>query len=142
MKSKKGITLASLSIYLILFTIFTVFAMSVSTNMNEGLLNNRGEAINKTGLIKLQANIQDSALNSTDVTLTNGKITFSNGDIYEYSQIKSIILKNEGILCSNILGFEPSIEELTNAKKLTIELTFNKYLNNVSTQVIALVEEE
>lgn len=138
---KKGITLASLVVYIILFTTFTVFVSSVSSNMNERLFDSRGEAINYSSLNKLQYNIEDSSLKSQDVVVTSNKISYSNGDNYVYDEVQKVIYKNGGILCSNVDGFTVSLEtSTTNTKKITIDLSFTKYLNNVTRTIISSVE--
>ena len=141
MNNKKGVTLTSLVIYLVLFTIFTVFTMNISTNINESLFNDRGEAINYSNLVKLKANIETSALNSNDVLTLDNKITFSNGDEYQYNENGGNIKKNGGILCTNINSFNVSILEQNSSKKIDINVGFSKYLNEVNTEIISIVEE-
>ena len=141
MNNKKGITLTSLVIYLVLFTVFTVFTMNISTNMNESLLNDRGEAINYTNLVKLKANIETSTLASNDVTIDGNKITYSNGDEYLYDGINANIKKNGGIICTNVTSFNLNITSGNSVKKLSINVGFNKYLNELNTEIISTVEE-
>ncbi|MBQ8043316.1 MAG: hypothetical protein IJ272_04100 [Clostridia bacterium] len=138
--SKSGITLASLVIYIVLFTTFTVFVSGISSNMNERLFDSRGEAINYSSLNKLQYNLEDSALNSKDVVITSNGISYSNGDIYVYDETQKVIYKNDGILCLNVENFTTSIETGINTKKVTINISFNKYLNTITKQVISCVE--
>ena len=139
---KNGITLAALVIYLGLFTVFTLFVSGISSNMNERLFNNRGEAINYTSLNKLQFNIEESALNSEDISVSSNSIDYSNGDSYVYDATNKIIYKNGGILCLNVDSFTVNIEAGTNAKKLTIDITFNKYLNILTKRIISCVEDK
>ena len=138
--SKKGVTLASLVMYLLLFTTFTIFAMNISTNMNERLFNDRGASINYTSLNKLQYNIEDSSLNSNDVVVTATSITYSNGDSYTYDIENDMILKNGGILCQNVSDCTFALENGTNVKKLTINVKFNKYLNEMTKNIVSCVE--
>lgn len=137
---KKGITLSSLIIYIVLFTSFTIFASSVTSNMNERLFDSRGEAINYSNLNKLQYNIDDSRANSNDVTVAENEITYSNGDSYVYDSTNKVILKNNGILCQNVESFTANVEEGTNTKKVTIQIGFNKYLNTMTRTIISCVE--
>lgn len=139
---KNGVTLASLVIYIGLFTVFTLFVSGISSNMNERLFNNRGEAINYTSLNKLQFNIEESALNSDDITVSANSINYSNGDNYVYDETNKIIYKNGGILCLNVDNFTVNVEAATNAKKLTIDITFNKYLNILTKTIISCVEDK
>lgn len=138
--SKRGITLASLVIYIVLFTTFTVFVSTMSNNMNEKLFNDRGEAINYSYLNKLQYNLENSALNSKDVVITADRISYSNGDNYEYNAGKKVLYKNGGILCLNVESFETNMETGVNTKKITINISFNKYLNQITKTIINCVE--
>ena len=138
---KRGITLSSLVIYIILFTSFTIFVSSISSNMNERLLVSRGEAINYSSFNKLQYNINDSAMKSSDVTITSSSITYSNGDSYTYDSTNKAILKNNGILCQNVNNFSVTLGTATNAKKVTIIVGFNKYLNTLTRTIISCVED-
>ena len=140
MQKKQGITLTSLAIYLVLFTTFTAFTMSVSSNMNEKLFDNRGEAINYTNLVKLQTNIENSASQSSDVVVTSNTIQFSNGDLYSYNASDDIITKNGGMLCENISSFAASVENKTYSKKISISIQLNKYLNELNKEIISYVE--
>ena len=137
---KKGVSLASLVLYLVLFTAFTAFAASISTNVNEKLFDNRGKAINYSNLNKLQYNIENSALESQDVVLSGNVVTYSNGDVYKYDSDKKVILKNGGVLCQNVDVFGASIETKTTAKKVTIGVSFNKYMNELSKTITSCVE--
>ena len=141
MESKRGITLTSLVIYLILFTVFTVFTMNISTNINESLLNDRGEAINYTNLVKFRTNIEISSLNSNNVSYVGNKLVFSNGDEYEYNLSNSSIEKNGGILCNNVSSYDLNIINRDSVKELVINVEFNKYLNKLNSSVISVVEE-
>ena len=138
---KRGVTLSSLVIYIILFTSFTIFVSNVSSNMNERLFDNRGEAINYSSLNKLQYNIDDSSLKSDNVTISTNKVSYSNGDVYTYDSVKKVILKNGGVLCQNVESFSAIAEEGTNTKKVTMVVGFNKYLNTMTKTIISCVEE-
>ena len=138
--SKNGVTLASLVIYIMLFTIFTVFVSGMSSNMNERLFDNRGEAINYSSLNKLQYNINDSSLQSYNVIVNENEISYSNGDNYVFDETKNIIYKNGGILCSNVESMAVSLETGMNTKKVTLTVSFNKYLNTMTKTVISCVE--
>lgn len=152
-KLKKGITMTSLVVYILLFTTFTVFVSNVSGNLNDELLDDRGQAINYSNLNKLQYNIDNSSFESYSVRVTSavvvteeGEVTdytisYSNGDTYEYDAVKQVIYKNKGILCKNVSEFEAKVEDSINEQKVTIDVDFNKYLNEVTgKQIISCVE--
>lgn len=150
-KLKKGITMTSLVVYILLFTTFTIFVSNISGNLNDELLDDRGQAINYSNLNKLQYNIDNSSFESNSVRITtetaeSGEaikytISYSNGDTYEYDREKQVIYKNKGILCKNVSEFEAKVEDSINEQKVTIDIDFNKYLNEVTgKQIISCVE--
>ena len=138
--TKNGVTLASLVIYIVLFTGFTIFVSITSTNMNNRLFDNRGEAINYSYLNKLQYNLENSSMESHDVTIEDNGITYSNGDIYKYNIDEGVIYKNGGVLRLNVSSFTANIEAGTSTKKLTLNISFNKYLNVIEKSIITCVE--
>lgn len=140
LNKKAGITLASLVVYIVLFTSFTIFVSLMSTNMNERLFDNRGEAINYSSLNKLQLNIENSGLDSNSVVVNSNEISYSNGDNYIYDETQQVIFKNGGILCLNVQSFSASVEQGVNTQKVTVEVTFNKYLNVLSKSIVSCVE--
>lgn len=139
-RQKVGITMTSLVIYVVIFSIITVIMSMVYTNMNETLFQNRGRAINYTTFNKLQYNITESALKSNNVTVTNNKITYSNGDEYVYDSNKKMILLNDGILCTAVNNFTASLTEKNGIKQVNISVLFNKYLNELNKNIISNVE--
>lgn len=138
--TKRGVTLVSLVIYIILFTTITVFVSFTSNSMNEKLFDSRGEAINYESLNKLQYNLENSALDSDDVLVNSNEINYSNGDSYVYDQAEKIIYKNGGILCLNVDEFEVGSEKGVGTQKVTVSVTFTKYLHTISKTIITCVE--
>lgn len=141
-KSKRGITVSSLVLYVVLFFGITTFLSIVYTNMNETMFNNRGMALNYTMLNKLEYNLVDSSTNSIDVVAASGVVTFSNGDKYYYDDTKDVVLLNSGILCTSVSKFNPTVTSGNNVKKLTIEVSFNKYLATLNKTIICSIEVE
>lgn len=140
-KFKQGITIASLVIYLILFSTLTIVVSLIYTNMNDTLFLNRGRAINDVAFNKLQYNITNSALSSNNIEITSSNvIKYSNGDIYEYDEEAEIILLNGGILCSNVSAFSTSIHDNDGVKMLNLNVSFNKYLNTLDKKIISSIE--
>lgn len=138
---KKGITLSSLVIYIVLFSAFTVFVSTTYSSMNDNLLSSRGQAINYSSLNKLQENIENSSVESTNVLVTDDSIAYSNGDTYVYSQDEKCITKNGGVLCTNVDTFEVAKSSIEGITKVDITVKFNKYLNELERQIITCVEE-
>ena len=142
LKNKRGITVSSLVLYVVLFFGITTFISIVYTNMNETTFNNRGTALNYTMLNKLEYNLTDSVLNSVDVAIVDDIITFSNGDKYYYDDQKAIVILNNGVLCTSITNFEPNITAENGYKKLEIDITLNQYLATLNKTIVCSVEEE
>lgn len=138
--NKKGVTLVSLVVYISLFTVFIAFATNISSGLNERLFDARGQAINYTNLNKLESNILSSESASSTVGLSGKTITYSNGDVYTFDSTKNVILKNGGILCSNVSEFNANLTQTTEAYKVTMNITFNKYLNILTREIISSVE--
>ena len=141
-KSKRGITVSSLVLYVVLFFAITTFLSMVYSNMNDTLFNNRGMALNYTMLNKLEYNLTDSALQSVDIVLADNTLIFSNGDKYYYDSAKKMVILNNGVLCTSVSKFEPTITTGTDTKKLTINLTFNKYMAELNKTIVSSVEVE
>ncbi len=141
-KSKRGITVSSLVLYVVLFFGITTFLSIVYTNMNETMFNNRGMALNYTMLNKLEYNLVESSTNSIDVVAASDVVTFSNGDKYYYDETKDVILLNSGILCTSVSKFNPTVASENGVKKLTIEVSFNKYLATLNKTIICSIEVE
>lgn len=137
---KKGVTMASIVVYVILFSIITVVLSLIYTNMNDKLFQDRGKAINITSFNKLQYNINSSAVTSTNVTVNNSNIVFSNGDTYVYYKEKGLILLNGGVICTNVEEFNVALSTLNSVKKLNIDVKFSKYLNELEKNIISCVE--
>ena len=140
MAKKRGITITSLVIYVVVFSIITVLVSMVYTSMNETLFLNRGKAINYTALNKLQYNITESALASSDITVSTNKIVYSNADEYIYDSDNNIILLNGGILCTAVSSFEATVTEQNGIKQLKLQVSFNKYMSELSKSIISNVE--
>ena len=116
---KKGITLISIIIYLVLFTTFTAFAVSLTSNMNRNVLMDKGNSIIETEYSKIYTNLLSSAKNSSYFNVSKGEIKFSNGDIYIFDVSNSILYKNGGILCNSLNSF--NLKNLENLSSITIE---------------------
>lgn len=139
-KLKKGITMASLVIYVVVFSTITVVLSLIYNNMNDTLFFNRGRSINYTALNKLEYNMEYSASNSIDVEVTADSIIYSNGDKYTYYEEEKIIMLNDGIFCTNVTKFEPVLIEGNEANLVRLKITFNKYSNELNKEIVSSVE--
>lgn len=115
---KSGITLVSIIIYVILFFAFSTIAISISTNINMKTLSEKGKIYCSEQIQKLQANLLDSAKNSKDYDIIGNSIVFSNNDEYEFDEERKVVLKNGGVLVSDVESFENiNIDELSGKKE-------------------------
>lgn len=140
-KLKKGVTLTSLVIYVLLFATFTVFVASTYSNMNDKLFANRAKAFNYSSLNKLQENIENSSMQSESVLSDTNTISFSNNDKYVYDSANRCITKNGGILCTNVKSFTINQTNSNGINNIQISVVFEKYLNELSRSIVCSVEE-
>lgn len=133
--NKKGITVTSITVYIILFFMFTTITTIISSSFNEDLFKDRGTAINITAINKLEYNLLKSADESDNIkgNVQGNKtiLTFSNSDVYTFDGDKNIIYKNGGKLVGFVKDFE--IKLIDNI--LDMDITLNKYTNEVSRNI-------
>lgn len=150
---KKGFTLVSLVLYVMLFFTFTVFATAISTNLNHKVLSEKGRVIVNENYIKLYTNLINSAKKSNSVDIIDNKIVFSNGDLYEYNSDNKELLKNSGNLAQNmesfsvtdlasVLGSSNNINDIDLAKCFSLNVTFKKYNEVISKDIIVTVGDD
>lgn len=144
---KKGITLISIIIYLILFTTVTVFAVSVSSNMNRNIMMDKGLSIIELDYSKLYTNLFNSAKDSEYYRLIDKKIYFSNGDEYSFDIESGKVYKNSGILIETLSNFSNlGVENIANttidrnvlshSSSLYINIELKKYNNTLKRDII------
>ena len=135
LKNKRGITVSSIVIYVLLFFMFTTVITTVSSRINKRLFDDRGKAINITAVNKLEYNLLDSADKSYNakVNVVGNKttVTFSNSDKYVFDLDDNVIYKNDGKLVKFVE--ECSVEVVDNT--LDINITLNKYINEVTRNI-------
>ncbi|MEG2348300.1 MAG: hypothetical protein RSB67_01455 [Clostridia bacterium] len=102
MKKASGLTMVSIVLYVVLFFLFTTFAVAMSANMNYKIMTEKGNIYINEQRDKLQVNLLSSAKSSQWVETTADKITFSNNDIYTYDSTKKTIFKNGGVLVKSV----------------------------------------
>ncbi len=154
---KKGITLVSIIIYMVLFFTFTVFAISVSSNLNRNVLMDKGSAEIEEEYSKLYINMFSSAKNSNSYNISSkseGKvISFSNGDSYLFDVYKGYVYKNEGILCrdlnqaniiesTELVGTTLTQNVLSNLNSLCLNVSFGKYSQILEREIVVTVGDE
>jgi len=129
--NKKGITVTSIVVYVILFFMFTSVTTVISSRFNKNLFEDRGTAINVTAINKLQYNLLESADNSYDVVIEAednvATLEFSNGDTYVFDMNKNTVYKNGG----NLVGFMTNFAMNVNNNLIVIDITVNKYTSKL-----------
>lgn len=132
LKYKKGITVTSIVVYVILFFSFTTITTIISSRFNQSLFDDRGKAINITALNKLEYNLIKSANDSFNVEVTNSDdlitLNFSNTDEYIFDKQNQIIYKNRGKLVGFVKDYDISVQD----NIIEITVTLNKYTNKIT----------
>ena len=160
--NKKGLTLLSMVIYVALFFTFMTFATIIATNMNYTSLSYKGKIVNEENFQKLQYNILNSAKRSVSVDKLYNSVVFSNNDEYSYNEEKEQVLKNGGVIATNVTSFEiANIESLKDVPSsfftksdgkyinldkskdyICINITFEKYGAQTTSQIFAVVGDD
>lgn len=145
--NKKGITMTSIVVYVMLFFIFTSVAITISTNMNFEALSEKGNIINNKNIQKLQFNLLNSAKSSSNVYNISGKIVFSNNDEYYFDSTKREILKNDITLVKdvekfNIISSSEFVENVNENKSVSVEVMLKKYGNEKIEKMIFSVGDK
>ena len=142
MKTKRGITMTSLSIYVVLLFSMITLAMLVSNSVNDRMFNERGLVINVTNADKLQYNMLNSSNESYTVSAFDTKVAFSNGDTYSFDKDKRVIYKNDMVLVDNVEECVITSERNTFGKTyVNMNIKFIKYLNELERNISVCVEE-
>lgn len=153
--NKKGLSMISIVVYVVIFFAFSAFAVGMANNMNYRTLSEKGVIINSEQLQKLQYNLVSSAKDSNSIDIITDKIVFSNDDTYTYDANKKKIYKNDGIIASDVTSFniinpedlqevpENFVENLdSNRDYLCIEVTFTKYDQNLTEKIFVTVGDD
>lgn len=149
---KKGLSLVSMVIYVVLFFAFSAFAVAMSMNMNYKTLAEKGNIWVNEQFQKLQYNLVMSGKNSITIDSISGNIIFSNNDEYSYDVTKKRILKNGGILVTDVEQFEitqiNSLKDVpagftsnidNNIDNVCVNVKFKKYGQEFSSQIFVTV---
>ncbi len=152
---KKGITMLSLVIYVVLFFAFSAIAISVSTNMNFRTLSEKGIIYCNEELQKLQYNLLNSAKNSTSCDIIQNTFVFSNGDEYVFDSSNKKIYKNGGTLIDSISSCSSiSVSELKStpenfvsnidkdAEYVCLNVEFSKYNQILNTDLFFKIGDD
>lgn len=155
MNKRAGLTLSSIVIYVVLFFIFSVFAVSMSTNMNYKSMSEKGNVYIHEQFEKLQYNMITSSKKSNSLNEIYGKIVFSNQDEYSYDASKKVVYKNEGILVDSVEEFEViDFNEVSNIPvkflnnkdenidSICMKITLKKYGKQITKDLVIAIGDE
>lgn len=155
MNKRSGLTLSSIVIYVALFFVFSVFAISMSTNMNYKSMSEKGSIYIHEQFEKIQYNMLSSAKKSSSVDDIYGKVVFSNDDEYFFDSSKKVILKNGGVLIDsvedfNIVDFDEVQDvpeaffnnEDKNVSNICCEITLKKYGKQITKNLVITIGDE
>ena len=161
-KLKRGVTVTSLVVYIVLFSSLTLFLSATYTDLNERLFLSRGNAINYTTFNKLQYNLINSAKESNSVTIEGPYLAFSNGETADKIAVIfnanknavnvplpagewNICVNGEKAGCASLGTAVDSVSvELTpgvGCTKVTLNLKLNKYMSTLEKSILVVVEE-
>lgn len=138
MNRKKGITMMSIVVYVILLAAFTGITLAASNNLSNSFFLDKGVAQNMTHYEKTLYYLNKSALESDQVIVDNKSITFLNGDVFKYDETRKEITLNGGVLCKNVSSFD--VENLGD-NLLNIYITYNKYTHSMDRTITIYVGE-
>lgn len=144
---KKGVTLISIIIYLVLFTTFVAFAVSISSNINRNVLTRKGSSAVELEYSKIYTNMFSSAKSSDYFTANGSNVVFSNGDVYSFDKESGLVTKNGGVIAENLVNYTrlsakditgTSLNEnaLASSEVLVINVELKKYSANLNRNII------
>ncbi len=129
MNKKRGITVTSLVIYVVLFFMFSFLVTTVTANINKTMFVKRGKIYNVKNTSKLNSYLVTSAKKSDDVYKIDDRLIFNNNDEYVFDSNKKCILKNDKIIVKGVTKFNSTVESThNNIKQVGVEVEFEKYL--------------
>lgn len=135
MKSEKGITLAVLILYVVIFTIVITILANLSSYIFGNLKYVDNNSIDVSEFNKFNVYFIKDVKNSKEVEIKNSpemiQITFENGNVYRYVRTEKSIYKNKQKIAKDIQNF--------GAEKLTDTATNKTYIR---TQIEIGAKEE
>ncbi|MBR1883458.1 MAG: hypothetical protein IJ809_00665 [Clostridia bacterium] len=148
---KKGMTLISIIIYLVLFTVFTAFAVSLSSNMNRNVLTETATYNLQGEYSKTYMNLFDSAKKSTSFAISDNNLRFSNGDLYVFDTANNVVYKNGGVLANylhdfdfkellEIEGVDLASSILEKSESLCLNVSFSRFDTEISRDIVVSLD--
>ena len=145
MKNEKGVTLAALVVYVIVFSVTIALLSSLSSYVFGNLNNINSNAISSEEFNKFNVHFVNDVKKSASVEIENNsagnlEITFENGNKYTFVLKERAIYKNKEKIARNILNLTASkrVENSKNIIEVSISTgnneskpTFNKTIKYV-----------
>ena len=126
MKNEKGITLAALVIYVIIFSITIALLASLSSYIFDNLGSISSEQISSEEFNKFNTYFVSDVKQSKNVNITteSGKVVIKleSGSVYTYNKSEKAIYKNKEKIARNIVSFTAEKKEDETYKKDVIEV--------------------
>ena len=127
MKNEKGVTLAALVIYVIVFSITIALLASLSNYIYSNLDNISSEQISSEEFNKFNTYFVNDVKESKNAYVKNENgeiiISFESGTVYTYNKEEKAIYKNKEKIARNIVDFSASISVDSSSKKNIIDVT-------------------
>ena len=129
MKNEKGITLAALVMYVLLFSIAITTLATISNYIFNNLDNISSEQISSEEFNKFNTYFVSDVKKSTVATVENKQnsedltIKLDGGSVYTYKKSENAIYKDKEKIARNIVSFTAKVGQDTTYNKNTIEVT-------------------
>lgn len=141
MKSQKGITLASLAVYIVIIFVVLAILATVTSNMQIGIINSGKEGTGITEINKFNMYfLQEVKRKGNEIlSIDQNQITFTNGKTFTFvnNSIKFIDDQNTIIICKNIENCQFSRNVINEKTIITVAIKIQN-VDNTTTQEFVL----
>ena len=135
MKEQRGITLESLTIYIIALLIIIGLVSTVTTFFYSNILNISDNSKNMAEITKFNMyflkDIKKSNNTVTAVVSDNSQITFSSGNVYKFQN--NAIYQNKIKICDNVSNAQFKLEKINNKDVVSVLLSIGEQMEVTKT---------
>lgn len=125
MKEEKGITLGSITIYVIALLVIIGIVSTVTSFFYSNIINVKDNSKNMAEITKFNLYfLQDMKKSNNDivnVSTDNTNITFASGNVYKFQN--NAIYQNKVKICENVKNAQFKLEQSNNKKVVTVLLS-------------------
>lgn len=125
MKEEKGITLGSITIYVIALLVIIGIVSTVTSFFYSNIINVKDNSKNMAEITKFNLYfLQDMKKSNNDivnVSADNTNITFASGNVYKFQN--NAIYQNKVKICENVKNAQFKLEQSNNKKVVTVLLS-------------------